>query len=132
MEQQKVGCGSFGTVKLARHRTTCRMYAIKIVYTHTFRSTSKICPLSHKLNSSRGKLDSTPKWTILKSSNYGIPLLREILSIWYLNMLNKAIFFPTKIPRIHSLKFRPLNILHKLYKELSIFINRMLFTEISK
>lgn len=31
IEDKKIGCGSFGTVKLARHRNTCRMYAIKIV-----------------------------------------------------------------------------------------------------
>lgn len=31
MEDKKIGCGSFGTVKLARHLSTCRMYAMKIV-----------------------------------------------------------------------------------------------------
>ena len=31
IENKKVGCGSFGTVKLARHRSTCRMYALKVV-----------------------------------------------------------------------------------------------------
>jgi hypothetical protein len=36
LEGRKIGCGSFGTVKLARHRLTCRIYALKIV-------TSTIC-----------------------------------------------------------------------------------------
>ena len=31
IEDRKIGCGSFGIVRLARHRKTCRMYALKIV-----------------------------------------------------------------------------------------------------
>ena len=34
MPDKKLGCGSFGTVTLARHKNTARMYAIKMV-THS-------------------------------------------------------------------------------------------------
>lgn len=32
LENQKLGSGSFGTVKLAIHNSTNRMYALKIVF----------------------------------------------------------------------------------------------------
>ena len=37
MADKKLGCGSFGTVALARHKNTARMYAIKMVTPISFR-----------------------------------------------------------------------------------------------
>lgn len=50
IEGKKIGCGSFGTVKLARHRNTCRIYAVKIVIIKPYRSTLRIFLLRLKSN----------------------------------------------------------------------------------
>ncbi len=37
VKNRQLGCGSFGTVKLARHKNTCRLHAIKVVWLSIFR-----------------------------------------------------------------------------------------------
>ena len=81
IESQKVGCGSFGTVKLARHRSTCRMYALKIVIATPPRSTFVTCPPRQRSNSFRDKYACTPLSTTLTSSNCGTPSSKETPSI---------------------------------------------------
>lgn len=70
--QEPIGSGSFGVVKLARHKLTCRLYAVKVVNTHTFRSI--LYPQTQKPNSSKEKYNSTRSWTTHTSSNSGTPL----------------------------------------------------------
>ena len=50
IHDKKIGCGSFGTVRLARHKLSCRIYAIKVVETIVLRSNSIACPQKVKLN----------------------------------------------------------------------------------
>lgn len=42
--EKKLGSGSFGVVRLAVHRATGKLYAIKIVTHYSHRSTSPMCP----------------------------------------------------------------------------------------
>jgi len=50
IEDKKIGCGSFGTVRLARHKNTCRTYAMKMVKMSRCRSIFGKCLARLKLN----------------------------------------------------------------------------------
>lgn len=56
---KKLGSGSFGVVRLAVHRPTGKLYAIKVVTRQPRRSTSPTCPPRPSSSSSSGKSAST-------------------------------------------------------------------------
>lgn len=59
IKESTLGSGSFGVVQLARHRTTCRMYAIKVVFIYITRSA--LFPLKPKPGSSKDRYSCTAK-----------------------------------------------------------------------
>lgn len=111
---KQVGCGSFGVVKLARHRITTRMFAVKIVVLMLFRSRLKISLLRPKSNFFRERLPFIALSTILTLSSCGILFSKTIVFTWLWIMLKTEISSTIKILKLPSLNLKLFDFLVRL------------------